>query len=1022
MARKRVASTVQHSSNSNTYNVDTSFNQPTKTAVAPATQPSKKQRYSNGLTISTSLLSPIAPTPSIASPKQTIKPITTTKGVTSTVFTSSTNSPGQYAFSSPTSATTPTTPTATAALNDDHQMATGTTRHLACDACRRRKVKCDSVKPTCSCCQRYNLTCHYQTEIRKRGSRANYVAQLEKRLQWMEQLLQTHPSAPGYAQTFPSSTEPISPELSSVFKPSSYQQQNGDYRLQLPEVDDQSQNVEAPPALRDHLIQLYFRFMAPHFYLLDRKTFMQRIASLSSSTTTSIENGDNTTISHNEHSTTALLYSVLAVAARFAQLPNVSTKERHMAGQAYANRSIFALKACQPSVSQRQSPLNLTTLQALINLCIHASGGGMDYLNHTAKAHALLLHTECTRMAIRLNLHLLDEQPLPGNEIQTDSAAVLEEKRRAWWCCFMLNQLSAMSSGKPVSIDEFTFQVAYSFLEKKDGATSHGENNPSLSLSDGLPGQIYIPRLLVILGRVIRFVNRPRPISTSGSSSLITKREQETAQQLEQELAYWYSHQLPASLQGCPDIPLAVDPTERDHQLATVSTHITLLCLYYTALMLLSRSILVPHPQHNYRYRVETELDRRSLDAYRQSAILLTGLTNRLTGDALLYQHPIMAYSLWTASMLWIHDKYTSPSSSTAWEALNQLHSICTLLNQLGVVWEHANYLEQLLKLMLDPFTQSNKKINNGNNKSMKLNYDYGCLPVKSYCNFISTAATTTKTTKTTAAISTAANTSTTLAALMPISTSTFQPIKQPAATATELSTVDSFNLSYYNTLTTRPIAAQQHVPSLLQSSAIDGSTTALLSKSLLSNEEAALLSLSNWQPITQQQQQQPSSTVFMPNMVSAPIYNIASNLSDAKKHAYNTNTNTTCKDKQLKTLSTDADPMTDFTLLAGQSLFSLDADPRTLASTLGTLLRHDNNHNNGCHTTSGMTSMDGQKLVYKSPQSPSTPSSMTAATSEAMLMSKTSEPTSSLFDLSSLESTSLSTLSSSWQIHGLIY
>ncbi|RKP27290.1 hypothetical protein SYNPS1DRAFT_12910, partial [Syncephalis pseudoplumigaleata] len=65
------------------------------------------------------------------------------------------------------------------------------TRHLACDACRKRKVKCDSVKPACSGCQRHNTVCHYQTEIRKRGSRVDYVHQLEKRLQWMEQLLRS---------------------------------------------------------------------------------------------------------------------------------------------------------------------------------------------------------------------------------------------------------------------------------------------------------------------------------------------------------------------------------------------------------------------------------------------------------------------------------------------------------------------------------------------------------------------------------------------------------------------------------------------------------------------------------------------------------------------------------------------------------------------------------------------------------------------------------------------------------------
>jgi hypothetical protein len=151
------------------------------------------------------------------------------------------------------------------------------------------------------------------------------------------------------------------------------------YQLRLPDIDKPSRTVNAPPALRDHLIQLYFRFMAPHFNLLDRQVFTQQVIAASSPS----------------HSDTALLYSVLAVAARFAQLPNVSAKERHMAGRAYANQSILALKADQSTPPRSQ--LTLKTLQTLVNLCIHASGGDMDCSRKATAQHAVLLHAECTR-------------------------------------------------------------------------------------------------------------------------------------------------------------------------------------------------------------------------------------------------------------------------------------------------------------------------------------------------------------------------------------------------------------------------------------------------------------------------------------------------------------------------------------------------------------------------------------------------------------------------------------------------
>ncbi|KAI8048391.1 hypothetical protein BDF22DRAFT_658360 [Syncephalis plumigaleata] len=386
--------------------------------------------------------------------------------------------------------------------------------------------------------------------------------------------------------------------------------------------------------------------------------------------------------------------SVLAVAARFAQLPNVSAKERHMAGRAYANQSILALKADQSTPSS-QSQLTLKTLQILVNLCIHASGGGMDHLYKPAAQHAILLHTECTRLAMMLNLHLIDEQPPMNLGARPDDKTItnlLAEKRRAWWCCFMLNQLSAMVNGQPVSIDEFTFQVDYPF-----------ETPNLLGNVDMSTGQVYIPQLLVLLGRVIQFANRPRRSPTSSDQSAITEREQQVAAQLEQELHGWYTQQLPVSLQNFPDIALAVDPTERDCQLAAISTHIALLCLYHTGIILLHRSLLIPHPTRDYCYRMKTPLEHQSIKTYRLSALSLLQLTGRITGDALLYQHPILAYSLWTAAIIWVHDHHILPASSTAalWEASTHLQMVCTLLNQLSVVWEYAGHLEEILKLML---------------------------------------------------------------------------------------------------------------------------------------------------------------------------------------------------------------------------------------------------------------------------------------------------------------------------------
>ncbi|RIA85029.1 fungal-specific transcription factor domain-containing protein [Glomus cerebriforme] len=60
----------------------------------------------------------------------------------------------------------------------------------ACDACRKKKVKCSGDKPSCNNCTRLGLTCTYLPSTRKRGPRVGLVESLEKRLQQMEKLLQ----------------------------------------------------------------------------------------------------------------------------------------------------------------------------------------------------------------------------------------------------------------------------------------------------------------------------------------------------------------------------------------------------------------------------------------------------------------------------------------------------------------------------------------------------------------------------------------------------------------------------------------------------------------------------------------------------------------------------------------------------------------------------------------------------------------------------------------------------------------
>ncbi|KAI0172018.1 hypothetical protein GGR52DRAFT_573159 [Hypoxylon sp. FL1284] len=62
-------------------------------------------------------------------------------------------------------------------------------KRLACMICRKRKLRCDGVKPSCSTCTRLGHECAYDEVRRKSGPKRGYVKALEERLKQVETLL-----------------------------------------------------------------------------------------------------------------------------------------------------------------------------------------------------------------------------------------------------------------------------------------------------------------------------------------------------------------------------------------------------------------------------------------------------------------------------------------------------------------------------------------------------------------------------------------------------------------------------------------------------------------------------------------------------------------------------------------------------------------------------------------------------------------------------------------------------------------
>ncbi|KAG0227092.1 hypothetical protein BGW42_003150, partial [Actinomortierella wolfii] len=59
----------------------------------------------------------------------------------------------------------------------------------ACDTCRRKKVRCDGLQPSCTNCTTFGFQCTFNDSAKKRGPPKGYIEALENRLHRMESLL-----------------------------------------------------------------------------------------------------------------------------------------------------------------------------------------------------------------------------------------------------------------------------------------------------------------------------------------------------------------------------------------------------------------------------------------------------------------------------------------------------------------------------------------------------------------------------------------------------------------------------------------------------------------------------------------------------------------------------------------------------------------------------------------------------------------------------------------------------------------
>ncbi|KAF9110374.1 hypothetical protein BGX27_006447 [Mortierella sp. AM989] len=341
----------------------------------------------------------------------------------------------------------------------------------ACDPCRKKKIKCDGVKPSCANCAKINTNCTYLPSMKKRGPRQGYIELLEKRLDKMEQMLQHGPAAidpelldsksilssrlrPGNRRSQSPTTEEHSQgELKASADPeeryfgttSGYSSLYNEYDKR----DDHAKQVigpkySLPPALAfkdrsknpiygikdevprkdilDHLINLFFDSIYFQLPIIHPGTFMKQY-----------KEGK---VSPN------LLNAICAAVARFSDHPDVVTTPAFLAGEPFATnvRGMLVDSIDIPTVSN---------VQALLFLSMYEYGAARG-------PRAWMFGGMAVRQAQELGLNREDSSPvfhLKGDWVMR------ETRRRTFWACFMLDILASSSSGRPKMLDERDCEV-----------------------------------------------------------------------------------------------------------------------------------------------------------------------------------------------------------------------------------------------------------------------------------------------------------------------------------------------------------------------------------------------------------------------------------------------------------------------------------------------------------------------------------------------------------------------------------
>ncbi|CDS02685.1 hypothetical protein LRAMOSA00090 [Lichtheimia ramosa] len=266
----------------------------------------------------------------------------------------------------------------------------------ACVICRKKKIKCDGTKPECNHCRDSNTQCEY-TESKKRGPRKGYVQMLEERLAQMERRI---------IQLGGPSALPVVSETDINHSTSP---RNG---RSLSKGDD---NLPPKETIM-HLVELFFKHINSVFPIVHRATLIKQI-----------EDG---TVSR------PLLWSVLAIGARYSDDHNIKTDPPYWAGERFAAKATALIDGglLEPTLP------NLQFWGIMACLEYGRASGAKAWI------YAGLAVRFCQELG--LNKEETLSTPILSKDGTVDTVA-MAMRRRIFWSCLAIDKFSSAGTNRP---------------------------------------------------------------------------------------------------------------------------------------------------------------------------------------------------------------------------------------------------------------------------------------------------------------------------------------------------------------------------------------------------------------------------------------------------------------------------------------------------------------------------------------------------------------------------------------------